>query len=250
MRGEPLPAADPPPIGGPVLVAQRWREVVLVHWAVDPGAVTPLLPAGTWPDTLDGQAHVGIVAFGIPGTYAFGRAPVGSAYEVNVRVYCVDEEGRHSTVFLRMDVSRPDMVLLARMLASLPYTWSKISFLNAGGTDSGSRSDFGYRCRPRLARGAPFADLVVEPGPAIEAPTALEQFVTARWYLHQGHPLGTYRLPVAHRRWPLHRARPVKIDDSPVRRTGLTPLDPSPLSVLWSPGVDAEFGPPRFCKAP
>ncbi|MET9023443.1 DUF2071 domain-containing protein [Actinopolymorpha sp. NPDC004070] len=247
MRDESLPAADPPPISGPVLLTQRWSEVVFVHWAVDPGAVARLLPVGTRPDTLDGQAHVGMVAFGVPSTCVFRRVPVGAAYEVNVRVYCVDDEGRHSTAFLRMDVSRADMVVAARALAWLPYTWSRISPLNAAVAHPGPPPGSGYRCRPRLPRGAQVVDLVVAPGPAIEVPTHLEQFVTARWYLHQRHPLGTYRLPVAHPRWPLHRAEPVAIDDSLVRTVGLTPLEPTPASVLWSPGVDAEFGPPHLC---
>ena len=101
------------------MLYQQWRNVVFLHWEVDPEAVARRLPAGTWPDLLDGKAYAAVVAFLMPTTRLLGRVPVGATVEVNTRVYSVDANGRHGTVFLSMDVSLATMALAGRVLARL-----------------------------------------------------------------------------------------------------------------------------------
>jgi uncharacterized protein YqjF (DUF2071 family) len=86
--------------------------------------------------------------------------------------------------------------------------------------------------------------MAVRVGAPIEAPTPLEQFVTARWGLHTRAWGRTLHLPNEHPRWPLHRADLLDLDDSLIPATGLpAPVGP-PVSVLYSPGVPVTFGSP------
>jgi uncharacterized protein len=237
------PPVEPAPLSRPALLYQEWRSVIFAHWEVDPDEVAERLPDGTRPDLLDGKAYVGVVALLIPTTRVLGRVPIGAAAEVNTRIYSIDSAGRRGTVFLSMDVSRPDMAVAGRILGWLPYTWSAIDMSPAAGA-----SGAGFRCRRRLPARDVDTLLDVRPTGFIKKPSRIEQFVTARWFIHQHHPLGTYCLPVTHRRWPLHRAELVHGDDTLVRAAGLTPGSgqPEPMSLLWSPGVDATAGSPAM----
>ncbi|MER5961507.1 DUF2071 domain-containing protein [Streptomyces sp. NPDC002057] len=241
VQPEPI-SADPPHRTDRTLLTQSWLDLAFVHWAVDPAAVAPLLPAGTVPDTHDGVTYVGLVAFRmhrvgwfrLPGLPYFGTFP-----ETNVRLYSVDAHGRRGVVFRSLDASRLIPVTVGRWAFGLPYVWSRMSIRSDGSTVT-----YASRRRWPGPRGAHSA-LSVDVGERIEEPTALEHFLTARWGMHSsflGRPL---YLPNTHPRWPLHRARLLACDESLLAAAGLDgPLGP-PVSVLYSPGVPVRFsGPP------
>ena len=46
---QPLSETSPQAVRHPVF-RQRWGELAMLHWPVDPALVAPLLPAGTRPD--------------------------------------------------------------------------------------------------------------------------------------------------------------------------------------------------------
>ncbi|MFS8197966.1 YqjF family protein [Streptomyces sp. CWNU-52B] len=229
------------------LLTQEWLDLTFVHWAVDPGAVAGLLPAGTTPDTLDGVTYVGLVAFRmhrvgwlrLPGVPYFGSFP-----ETNVRLYSVDGHGRRGVVFRSMDASRLLPVALGRLGFRLPYVWSRMSVRRGQGlvVYTGAR-------RLPGPRGA-YSRLVVRPGERIAEPTALEHFLTARWGMHKPVSDGTGFLPNDHPRWPLHRATLITCEENLVRSAGLPAPTGEPVSVLYSPGVPVRLGramagPPR-----
>jgi len=233
----PLPPHDP----GRTVFSQGWRQVAFLHWAVDPGAVAPLLPPATRPDLIDGTTYVGLLGFrgvragvlGSPGLPYLGTFP-----EVNVRLYSVDADGRRGIVFRSLDASRLLPVLVARGLARLPYQWSSIRV-----TGGGQRWD--YRVRRRWP-GPPgrSAELTVRVGERLVDPSPLELFLTARWRLHQTAWGRTLQWPVEHEEWPLHRAELVHLSDELVAAAGV-PIAGRPDTVHWSPGVSARFGPRR-----
>ena len=210
-----------------------------MHWAVKPATMAPLLPPGTRPDVLDGVTYVGLIAFrglraglfGSPGVPYLGTFP-----EMNVRAYSVDGEGRRGVVFLSLDASRLMPVLAARGVARLPYFWSRMRVRPDG-------DDWAYRSRRRWPgpRGASSA-LTVRVGEPLAEPSELDLFVTARWGLHQTSGRRTLYWPNEHQEWPLHRAEVVHLADDLVAAAGV-PVAGTPDSVLWSPGVDARFGP-------
>lgn len=237
---EPITALTPRPLRRPVL-AQTWEDVTFLHWPVEPGPVAGLLPAGVRPDTLDGVTYVGLIAFRMGGTGLFTgpRLPyLGAFCETNVRLYSVDEAGRRGVVFLSMDAARLAPVLAARLSLRLPYMWSAMRLHRRGDVLT-------YTCRRRWPgpRGAG-GRVTVRVGAPIAEPTGLERFLTARWGLHTAWYGRTLHLPNEHPSWRLHRAEVLELDERFVASAGLAAPAGAPVSVLYSPGVPAGFGPP------
>src|SRR5262249_44282538 len=102
-----------------------------------------------------------------------------------------------------------------------------------------------YACRrrgPGPARGSAMVATVGEP---IEAPSPLEDFVTARWGLHVAGYGRTWYLPNEHAPWQLYAARLERLADSLVAAAGLPGVvEEPPCSVLYSPGLAVRFGAP------
>lgn len=253
LPAEELTAQTPRPLRA-TLLTQTWLDVAFLHWSVAPERVAPLLPAGTRPDVHDGSTWVGLVGFRMLGL-GFGSLPgvpyLGTFAETNVRLYSVDGAGRRGVVFRSLDVPRLLPALVSRVWPRVPYTWSAMS--------APVGPDFTYRTRRRWPRPArtvpPRADgivsrFVVRPGAAIDAPSDLERFLTARWGLHTTSLTGRPRyLPNDHPTWPLRRAEVLALDDGPaglVAAAGLPGVTAEPpASVLFSDGVRVRFGPPE-----
>lgn len=239
---DPADGLDPqgPPLPSRQVMHQWWRDVVFVHWRVDPDAVAPLLPAHVGPDVHDGSAWVGLVAFRMVDAGLGHGRPVprlGTFLETNVRTYSVDAEGRRGVVFRSLDCDRGAVVVAARATFGVPYERARISY----------RRD-GDRVRYETARrtGRRPRDVVeVEVGEAVD-PSPLERFLTARFGLHTAILGRTAWVPNTHGPWPLRRAGLVELDDELVAAAGLPGVAGSrPESVLFSEGVHTVFGLPR-----
>jgi len=229
VQPEPI-TADPPHRTDRTLLTQSWLDLAFLHWAADPAAVAPLLPAGTVPDTFDGVTYVGLVAFRMHRVGWFrlpGLPYLGTFPETNVRLYSVDGHGRRGVVFRSLDASRLLPVAVGRWAFRLPYVWSRMSVRSDGAVVT-------YRSDRRALR--------VEVGEPVAEPTDLEHFLTARWGMHSSFAGRPLYLPNTHPRWPLHRARLLACDETLLTAAGLdAPLGP-PASVLYSPGVPVRFG--------
>lgn len=242
--GEMVPPRSPPPLLGPILLAQTWRDIVFVHWPVDPTSVRELFPDRTRPDTFAGRTYVGIVGFSIPSTRVSGVIPMGPAYEVNVRLYSVDDQGRQGVVFLAMEVTRPDLVLAGHALLRLPYSWSDIEPTRPDPTAAG------YQIRRRTPSRHLVAQVAIDVDASVDQPSALEIFLTARWGLHTRTTLGTTWIPIAHPPFPLHRARLRHADHELLTVAGVPPPSEESVGVLWSPGLSAQVGRPTRVHLP
>ena len=107
LPGYPVVAAAVP---RPIIAEQHWCDVTFVHWPVRPETVASRYPAGTRPDVFaDGLTYVGLVPFQMRRT-TIGRAVrlpyFGGFAETNVRLYSIDEAGRHGVVFRSLETSR------------------------------------------------------------------------------------------------------------------------------------------------
>ncbi|MFI1392915.1 YqjF family protein [Streptomyces griseoaurantiacus] len=237
---EPVTPDAPAALKRPLLT-QEWLDLSFVHWALDPDAVAPLLPAGTVPDVYEGRTYVGLVAFRMH-RVGWLRSPgvpyLGSFPETNVRLYSVDAHGRRGVVFRSMDASRLLPVLMGRIAFRLPYVWSRMAVRHKGDL-------VGYTSTRRLPgpRGA-HSRLVVRRGEPIAEPSGLEHFLTARWGMHNAFFGDTGFLPNAHPRWPLHRAELVRCEENLLAAAGLPGGLGEPVSVLYSPGVPVALGRP------
>jgi uncharacterized protein YqjF (DUF2071 family) len=224
---------------GRTVFHQGWHDLTFLHWPVDPARIAPLLPRGVRPDEYDGRAWIGLVPFRMVRIGLFttqGLPYLGTFCETNVRTYSVDEQGRRGVVFLSLDASRLAPVVVGRAVA-LPYVWARMRI---------TRSPDGvitYTSRRRWPGPGPTTRIVVRPGEAVTA-GPLEHFLTARWGLHApGRGRAVY-WPNEHQQWPLHAASVLALDDELLAAAGFGDLvGDEPASVLFSPGVDARFGP-------
>jgi uncharacterized protein len=252
---EPVTPRSPRPVARGAITAHM-RDVCFISWAVPPESVESVLPEGSRPDLFQARAYVSLVALrlvlrplGLP------RLPyVGSFPQMNVRTYTVDDAGRRGVAFLSIDADRLVPSLVARA-AGLPYRWSRLHVHRRGGVVA-------YVCARR--RGDVTCRLVIRLGAPVVAPTALTEFLTARWGMHLTIG-GRLRYVVAdHEPWPLYEASVVDLRDGLVPAglavsgpAGPVPTRPdaagptagkgpgrlgTPVSVVWSPGVDTRFG--------
>ena len=235
-----------PPLTGARIMQQDWNRITFVHWAVDPELVAPLLPRGVRPDTLDGVTYVGLIPFDMRRA-GFGRGPAvpffGDFAETNVRLYSVDAQGRHGVVFRSLETTRLVVALGARGAFGTPYTWARMRI-----EQEGDRISYTTRRRwpgPRGAAGRLEATL----GEPIVQPSAVEEFVTARFGLHTGYLGRTLWIPNHHEPWPLRRATLDRLDDDLVAAAGLPGVaGRTPDSVLHSDGIHTTFGMPRLVR--
>lgn len=230
---------DAPPLRGPALLDQRWTDVTFLHWPVRPQAVRQLFPPGTRPDIVDGLTYVGLVPFEMraAGFARLGGVPYfGSFLETNVRLYSVDDSGRHGVVFLSLDTSRLAIVPFARALFGVPYIWSRMELRRDDG-----RID--YRSRRRWPGAGPSSRVIVELGGPVD-PTPLEIWLTARWGLHSRLLGRSWWTPNRHLSWSLRTARLARIDDDLLPAAGI-PVAGEMLRPLFSSGVRTQFGMPQ-----
>jgi len=224
-------------------MTQSWLDATFLHWAVEPGRVAPLLPDGVVPDVIGGVTYVGLIAFRMHriGWWPFPGMPyLGTFPETNVRLYSVDAAGRRGVVFRSLEASRLLPVATARSAFRLPYRWARMGIHRSG-------DEYWYGSR-RREPGMPASRSVigVRVGAAIEKPSPLDHFLTARWRLHFSLAGRTVHMPNAHPRWPLHGAELLACEEDLVAAAGLPGAASGPPdSVLFSPGVPVRFGLPR-----
>lgn len=227
-----------PPLRRPVVFDQLWQNLTFLHWPVDPAAVAPLFPAGTRPDTVDGVSYVGLIPFELrrAGFGTAGAIPYfGSFLETNIRLYSVDDAGRHGVVFRSLDTERLAILPLARIAFGVPYAWARMRVERDGAVVR-------YHSRRRWPSSGLRTTVAVQIGEPVE-PTPLEVWLTARWGLHARIAGRTRWVPNAHGPWPLHAATVLELADDLLPASGVVATG-DPLRALWSPGVHSRFARP------
>lgn len=249
-RAEPVTAAAPP-LRGPVIMHQDWRDLAYVHWAVPPERVADLMPAGVRPDTIDGSTYVGLVPFRMVDAAPFRWRPtpwLGTFLETNVRLYSVDSTGRRGVVFLSLDCDRLLVSLAARVGFGVPYRWARMTHRTRG--LAGGSTEHVYASTLRRRGPAVSTEITVRVG-GLKQPTELDHFVSARWGLHTRRLGRTLYVPNQHEPWPLYDAELVDLRDDVLASVGLGELaDRAPDHVAFSPGVHTEFGLPVDARRP
>jgi len=231
---------EAPPLRGPVISSQDWRDLTFLHWEVDPALVAGLMPDGVRPDVHEGRTYVGLVPFRMVGV-SLGRGPgipwFGTFLETNVRLYSVDRTGRRGVVFLSLDTDRAAAVPTIRAVIGARYRWARMRFRRDGDVVT-------YQARLRRLGARPGSRVVIRVG-AVRAPTPLDDFLTARWGAHVGRRRGTTFVPNTHEPWTLRDADVLELDDGLLASVGLPGVaERPPDHVAFSDGVHAEFGPP------
>jgi len=236
LAGYPITA---PPLRGPVTFDQRWGELTFVHWPVRPDSVEHLYPPGTRPDVFaDGMTYVALVPFVMSSTKLGTALPLpyfGSFQETNVRLYSIDDAGRHGVLFRSLETARLAVVPVTRIGLGVPYTWAKMRIMRQG-------NQITYQSVRRWPRRGPSSRLTITIGDVLE-PTPLEVWLTARWGAHTCKAGRTWWLPNEHESWPLRAAQIVELNDELVEASGVRPAGDR-LRALFSHGVRTRFGRP------
>jgi uncharacterized protein YqjF (DUF2071 family) len=241
-QGEPISIEPPFRVPRPVL-RQSWLELTFLHWAYDPAAVRPLVPAELELDLWEGRCYVGLVPFlladitlvNAPAVPWLSRFP-----ETNVRTYVRDGQGRRGVWFFSLDAARLAAVAGARLSYALPYFWAKMALERDGGRVH-------YRSRRRHGP-AGETRITVAPGEAVAEPSELEAFLTARWRLFAYRGGRLFHAEVDHPRWPLRRVRVEVLEESLLRADGL-PEPKGELLAHYSEGTTVMTGWPAAAGA-
>lgn len=239
----PGPPRIAPPLPRPVLVGQIWGDLTFLHWPVHPDSVAHLFPAGTRPDVFeDGHTYVGLIPFVMRHTALADRVRLpyfGAFAETNVRLYSVDDTGRHGVLFRSLETQRLAVVPLTRIGMGVPYTWAKMRVTRVGDRIS-------YASVRRWPRSGLRSTLNVSIGAALQ-PTPLQVWLTARWGAHTRRAGRTWWVPNEHADWPLQSAEIDYLRDDLINASGVGVAGPR-LPAMFSPGVAARFGRPALVR--
>jgi uncharacterized protein len=233
----------PPPLRGPVTFDQRWRDLTFIHWPVRPDTVETMYPPGTRPDVFaDGLTYVGLIPFAMSSTKvgpALGLPYFGSFLETNVRLYSVDDAGRHGVLFLSLETARLAVVPVTRIGLGVPYAWARMRMQRQG-------DRIAYYSVRRWPRRGLRSRVEIAVGGVVE-PTALEVWLTARWGAHTRKAGRTWWVPNEHGPWPFRAAEILELDSELVGASGVRPSGER-LRALFSPGVRTRFGRPSLVR--
>ena len=177
---------------------QSWRDLVFVHWAIDPAVVAALLPPELEPDTFDGVAYVALVPFRMTGIRFVGLPPIpgtSRTLETNVRTYVrrrgAAREAIPAVWFCSLEAESTLAVLAARWGFGLPYFKATMQYERATATDAAG-SALATRMaqserrwpQPAPARSLVDAAFAADAPFAAARPGTLEHFLVERYALY------------------------------------------------------------------
>ena len=92
---------------GDVAGHQGWRNLLFLHWPVEPDLLRARLPRGVSLDLHRGTAYLGLVAFGVVGARPslLPRALGLRFLETNLRTYVRRADGGPGVYFFSMDAT-------------------------------------------------------------------------------------------------------------------------------------------------
>ncbi len=210
---------------------QRWTDLAMLHWEVDPRSLARIVPRGVELDLHDGRAWVGLTPFRVTRLRATGLPPlpfVGRADEVNLRIY-VHRDGVPGVWFPSLEITSRLAQWGARIGWRMPYFHARmhvqrgtdggVSFASTRESDAAAMLDVGWR-----PDGAP------QP-PA--APGSLEFFVAERYVLYAAdRGRVVLRARIHHRPWTLRRATLVRCRQGLLRAAGIDVAPDAPPAMV------------------
>jgi uncharacterized protein YqjF (DUF2071 family) len=230
------------PQRGLLVMFQKWRDLLFLHWEYEAGRIQRTLPQGLHVDTFEGKAYVGLVPFfmkNVQPRFLPSVPGISNFMETNVRTYVYDDQGVAGVWFYSLDANQWLAVQLARKFFKLPYFYARMQSrrekdsreINYStwrrGADERLRSHFRYQSRG-IVRTA-------EPG-------SLEFFLVERYVLfaydEKRKKLFTGR--VHHRPYPIFEADVPEWDTHLLELDGFEKPGRTPDHMLMSAGVEVE----------
>jgi len=236
-------------MSAPVVMLQKWRALLFLHWEYSAEALRATLPAGLELDTYEGRAFLGVVPFlmrDIRPRLLPAMPGVSNFLEMNLRTYVRDAAGRPGVYFYSLDANQWLAVWAARRFFSLPYFRAKMSARQDG------QGWWDYRVQRRdLKRQVMHAPIHK---PVADQPThfryrgsdtlqtaateSLEHFLVERYRLYTLRKGQMISGEVVHDPYPICTAELAAADDLLFAWNGFEQTGRPPDHALFSPGVD------------
>lgn len=231
---------------GPVVMYQRWEQLLFLHWKWDADEVQASLPPGLAVDTWDGAAWLGLVPLfmrNVRPRFVPAVPAISDFLELNVRTYVMDASGRPGVYFYSLDCNHPLAVETARRFLFLRYEHAEIEanvdeagWVNFACRRKGADEQAAYRYHPF--------------GPASEAaPETIEFFLVERYRLFASDPAGEQlnSIRICHAPYRIRQAQVFQWGDVPLRQAGFNPCGRAPDHICMTEPVDLEtFAPERI----
>ena len=247
-----LPELHPhhPRPAGPMVMRQRWADLLFLHWSLEPEVIQRTLPPGLVVDVFQNKAWLGVVPFFMTAVRPACLPAVpwlSSFLELNVRTYVRDASGRPGVWFYSLDCNRWPAVELARRGFHLSYQHATMqAWRQSDGTIQ-------YQCQRRLpaTAGKPAVPAVYRYRGSGEiffaSPGTLEFFLAERYRLFSwnGRRRQLYTGEVWHHPYPLQLADVSGWSASPVVWNGDFSLEGPPMTQHYSTGVNVGIFPLR-----
>lgn len=221
---------------------QAWRDLLFLHWRVEPALIQSTLPPGLTVDTFEGAAYVGIVPFymqGIRPIFTPAIPGISNFLETNLRTYVYDAAGVPGVWFYSLEANQWLAVQAARTFFKLPYHYNRMRARR----DADGWIDYSLQRRgaaPDTASG--FVYRGVGTICSAEAGT-LAFFLAERYILFAQTRRGLARGRVYHTPYPLQAAEVSRWSAHLLGLNGLPIPNRPPDHALFSPGVQvAVFG--------
>ena len=228
---------------GPVVMYQRWKRLLFLHWPCEPEVVQAKLPDGLIADSWRGDTWLGIVCLAMRAVRPRFLPAVGGLsnfLQLNVRTYVKDASGRPGVWFFSLDCSQSLAASLARGLLGLPYYCADIRE-----RPGSARESYYFHCQRRGSRAVEHYEYTRSGGSRLPVPDTIEEFLLER-----------YRLFSVRRRRLLSteiRHRPLEMEPVELRRWSTAPLTAAgfkmgadaPIHAWYSPGAKVDVFAPR-----
>jgi uncharacterized protein YqjF (DUF2071 family) len=189
------------------LLTARWRNLLLLNFAVPGDVVKRLAPRGTEPDQHDGLCYASMVGFQFQNVRLFGVPFPGHTNfpEINLRYYVrrnIGDEIRRGVVFAREIAPRRAVAIAAKLLYNENYiTRPMRSDIRIAGSELSPGDSVEYAWKCGCAKWSRLAGRVAGPLALPPAGSPDEFFVEHYWGYARGRDGQTREYRVAHNPW-------------------------------------------------
>ena len=188
----------------PWVTAQRWNDLLFLHYALSSDVLRPLVPSVLSLDTCDDRAWLSITPFVLDQLRPHGgpSLPVISRFaELNVRTY-VTYEGKPGLYFFSLDAGNLSAVWGGRIFYRLPY-WKASMKVKGRGSE---RIEFASK-REHGPKPAVFRASYGPTGDVFHAvPGSIQHFLSERYCFYTLSRGRLYRAEIHHLPWSLQEA--------------------------------------------
>lgn len=227
------------PAQKPVML-QSWRDLVFIHWRVEPDLVQSKLPPGLEVDTFEGSAYLSYIPFWMSDIrlpFLPALPGLSSMDEWNFRTY-VRRGGQNPGIwFFSLEASMLPAVLAARAAYKLPYHHGRMSRQIVA-------PELTYTCHRRWPGPATRicrcqAATLDDAAPAVRG--SLAYWLVERYLLYSASRNRMFKARVHHEPYPISPATFVNPKLELWRANGFPSLPAPIVDAQYSPGVDVEI---------